>query len=228
MSKIEPDTLFQYLNLDIRCQEAIISLMPLTDRSVRKSGKVRKAEILEAATRLFCEYGFDRVTMQEVADEVGISKAAIYLYYDTKGDLFLAMLEHALDKIVTDLETKLVAEYQINRLLDVVFTSFASYAPLTSALRRLWETGGPPDIPPPKMSRFTSRVQSRFEEIVDLLGEVFSRAQRRGQIRKELDPQELARVLFRLSTVVTRFGPDIRKTVEEVFLKGVLTQESRV
>lgn len=53
----------------------------------------RIAQILEAATAVFAENGFDRATMEDIADAVGINKATIYLYFDSKDALIRAIAE---------------------------------------------------------------------------------------------------------------------------------------
>lgn len=77
----------------------------------------RRAQIFEAATRVFARKGFHKATVQEIADEAGMGKGTIYEYIKSKRDiLFFAIAEvHArmfqqVDKLVArDLkpETKL-------------------------------------------------------------------------------------------------------------------------
>jgi AcrR family transcriptional regulator len=47
-------------------------------------GSATRARILEAAQDLFTERGFDKVPLREVAEAVGITKAALYYYFPTK------------------------------------------------------------------------------------------------------------------------------------------------
>jgi len=62
---------------------------PQTDRKPKEK---RWQEILQAATEVFYEKGYDAATLQDIADRVGILKGSIYYYIKTKGDL----LEHLL------------------------------------------------------------------------------------------------------------------------------------
>src|SRR5438309_4745135 len=52
----------------------------------------RRAQILEAASRVFAGQGFHRTTVREVAREAGIADGTIYLYFASKQDLLLALL----------------------------------------------------------------------------------------------------------------------------------------
>lgn len=46
--------------------------------------EARRAEIAEAAVRLWAERGFDRTSVAEVAESVGVSKGTLYLYFPSK------------------------------------------------------------------------------------------------------------------------------------------------
>ncbi len=56
-------------------------------QSHRKSSKT-EALILESAQRQFAHYGFSKVTMDEIAQEVGMGKASLYYYFPDKGKPF--------------------------------------------------------------------------------------------------------------------------------------------
>ncbi len=48
----------------------------------------KRAAILEAAHKRFARYGLAKVTMDEIAADLGMSKAALYYYFQTKEDVF--------------------------------------------------------------------------------------------------------------------------------------------
>jgi AcrR family transcriptional regulator len=62
--------------------------------SVRAQERVdrRRAQILAAASRVFARQGFHRATVRQVAREAGIADGTIYLYFDSKQELLLALL----------------------------------------------------------------------------------------------------------------------------------------
>jgi AcrR family transcriptional regulator len=53
----------------------------------------REQQMLEAATALFTERGFDRVAMDQIAEAVGITKPMLYSYFDSKEGLYVACIE---------------------------------------------------------------------------------------------------------------------------------------
>lgn len=56
----------------------------------------RRAEIVEAAERLYAEVGWDAVTMDNVAKRARLSRALIYVYFLDKNDLLHAITERSL------------------------------------------------------------------------------------------------------------------------------------
>jgi AcrR family transcriptional regulator len=61
----------------------------------RRAPAERPKEILEAALELFVEKGFAGTRLDDVAERAGLSKAAIYLYFDDKLALFQGVIRQA-------------------------------------------------------------------------------------------------------------------------------------
>lgn len=60
----------------------------------------RKAALLDAALEEFFERGFVAARMDDIARRAGLSKGAIYLYFNAKEDLFTSLIElHAAPKV---------------------------------------------------------------------------------------------------------------------------------
>lgn len=52
----------------------------------------RHARVLDAATEVFSRYGFARTTMQDIAEQAGMSRPALYLDYANKDSIFTAVV----------------------------------------------------------------------------------------------------------------------------------------
>jgi AcrR family transcriptional regulator len=61
----------------------------------------RPGEIVTAALAVFSEKGFAAAKLDEIARRAGVSKGALYLYYETKEDIFHAVVKTA---VVPDIE----------------------------------------------------------------------------------------------------------------------------
>ena len=62
-----------------------------TPKRIRKSPQERREEVLDAAVQLISERGFNGISIQDVADRVGISKQGVLRYVGNK-DNMLAMV----------------------------------------------------------------------------------------------------------------------------------------
>jgi TetR/AcrR family transcriptional regulator len=68
--------------------------------SQRRSGKTRRAEILEAAEILFAEQGYDRARLEDVAVRVGIRRASLVHYFRDKSEIYVAVLENLFGELL--------------------------------------------------------------------------------------------------------------------------------
>lgn len=60
----------------------------------------RRAKILEAATEVFIQHGYERTTMKDVMDAAEVSRGGLYQYFSNKEDLFEAILGERLSEQV--------------------------------------------------------------------------------------------------------------------------------
>ena len=58
-----------------------------------KKGDIRRAQILDAAERLFYERGYDRTSVQDILDALQMSKGGFYHYFDAKDSVLRAVSE---------------------------------------------------------------------------------------------------------------------------------------
>ncbi len=55
--------------------------------------ETKRHHILDAAIEAFSRFGFRKTSMQDIGDAAGMSRAALYLYFKNKDDLFRALME---------------------------------------------------------------------------------------------------------------------------------------
>jgi AcrR family transcriptional regulator len=58
-----------------------------------------RRQILETAQRLFAELGYDATSLQMIADELGLTKAAVYYHFRTKSEIMHAAMQPGLDRL---------------------------------------------------------------------------------------------------------------------------------
>jgi len=57
-----------------------------------------RALVLAAARRAFLARGYHGATLEQIADDAGFSKGVVYSHFDSKADLFLALLEARIEE----------------------------------------------------------------------------------------------------------------------------------
>lgn len=81
----------------------------------------RRNEILNAALKIFPLMGYDATAVDSIAQEVGLSKGTLYLYFKNKKELYISMIEREFKNILSILE-RILCEKKgvVERLMDLV------------------------------------------------------------------------------------------------------------
>jgi AcrR family transcriptional regulator len=69
---------------------------PIKELRWRRRKEARPAELTAAALELFVEKGFAATRLDEIAARAGVSKGTLYLYFESKEDLFKAVIREGL------------------------------------------------------------------------------------------------------------------------------------
>jgi AcrR family transcriptional regulator len=81
----------------------MVSVASTTRKTARKAkgdGHLRRAEILEAAERIFVAEGYEGATIRKIADEVGVSSTALYMHFADKACILHEIVEGTLSQLL--------------------------------------------------------------------------------------------------------------------------------
>ena len=136
-----------------------------------------RTRLLEAAERVFVKQGFHGTSVEDVAEEAGYSKGAVYSNFESKDELFLAVLERRVDTRLQGLEGQIAPDAPItvqaveagNVWLDVfrdsqwslLLMEFATYAARRPDLRERFAA---------RNRHLRSAIPGVIEERLDALG----------------------------------------------------------
>lgn len=95
-------------------------------RDTAASGK--QAAILDAALAVFARYGFRRTSMADIAREAGMSRAALYLHYRNKEDIFRSLSAAFYDRAAQDVAAALRADGPADVVLRAAFEAYGGAA----------------------------------------------------------------------------------------------------
>ena len=62
----------------------------------KENTEERRSQILDAATKVFARFGFNKARMDDIVEESGLSKGTLYWYFDSKDDIIIAILKRVL------------------------------------------------------------------------------------------------------------------------------------
>jgi len=71
-----------------------------SSRKAKGDGYLRRAEILEAAERIFVAEGYDGATIRKIADEVGVSSTALYMHFPDKSAILTEICGRTLEVLL--------------------------------------------------------------------------------------------------------------------------------
>ncbi len=104
----------------------------------------RRNEILDAAIKLVYSKGYDKMTIQDILDQLQMSKGAFYHYFDSKADVLEALVERMVVEQVEPLllsavhDPHLTALEKLQRYFDTAVRWKTSEKALLMELTRVW------------------------------------------------------------------------------------------
>lgn len=102
-------------------------MLPAGEPKFRRRPADRPAEILAAALEVFAERGFQAARLEEVAKRAGVSKGALYLYFETKADLFRAVVTDAISPNLDRVKVMASADVSVEQALRMGVGMLASH-----------------------------------------------------------------------------------------------------
>lgn len=115
--------------------------------SKRLPAEQRREQILARSIEVLARSNYQKARVADIADLVGISEAAIYKYFPTKKQLFLAVLEHMSDRLIARLSAAVETE-----------------ADALQALRKAAAAFADPDVNPPDHVRIRSKAIAEIDD----------------------------------------------------------------
>jgi AcrR family transcriptional regulator len=140
----------------------------------------RRNQILDGAQRTFARFGFEGATVKRLEDEIGLSRGAIFNYFESKDDLFLQLCRRDGERMSELFVAGGVAAV-LRAMLEVDPAWYGVYLELTRRVRT--------------DERFRSQLEEQTEDIRPVNRARIEQAQREGEFRSDLEPREIGAFL---------------------------------
>jgi TetR/AcrR family transcriptional regulator, fatty acid metabolism regulator protein len=174
------------------------------------------ARLLEAATCVLARFGFERATLDEIVREAGFSKGAFYVHFESKDDLFWAMLEERISRqqeaFRRAVDYNKSMDYNVRTILSTVFGLLGEDA--------LW---GPLFMEfhahAARNEKVRRRLSTMYEGWRQLIVDILSASREAGRMRKDADLELMATVLIATvegSIIQSHLAPEMVRLEEMV------------
>ena len=147
----------------------------------RRRKDARPAEIVAAAFGVFAERGFAAARLDDIAARAGVSKAALYLYFETKEELFRAVVSEAVAPNLEAIEAA-AAQHdgpieEVIRFLVPSVARVAATSPLGGVVKMvIGESRNFPELARIWHDRLLARIIATISGLI-------AKAQARGEVR---------------------------------------------
>lgn len=127
---------------------------------------IKRQQILEGAQNVFLRMGFDAASMNDITREAGVSKGTIYVYFNSKEDLFVALCEHYRMTTFSKLVDKIDRGFSTREELADFGVTLVTLITSTTAIRAQRIILGVSDRKPELSARFYERGPKRSHLIM--------------------------------------------------------------
>lgn len=215
--------------------------MSIASRKEREKEQ-RRNDILQAAEKLFFARGFESVTMDDIAREVELNKATLYLYFKDKESLFFAVVlsgVRILASIVRERIRKKESGIEKFWAAGQAYIDFAEQYPEFLRLYNYFQSGRfDLESMNDEKEAIASYTDTGFalvtgddhakeivalrREMLNMQSDAIERGIKEGTVRPGLDPVEVAVVYTLLLQSIPNMRLDLKKALEDRGIDGEL------
>lgn len=161
----------------------------------------RIQSIQEATMRVISRKGMSAATMQEIAEEAGVAKGTIYLYFRDREELVERTFEQAMARLMSDIDAALESEARFEEKLRAVMTAKLAFFASNREFFRLYLSMRLPEGTPERQRRQKRNCQPQYRARLEKLGAEIESAMDRGEVRRG-DAHRLALFIIEGSSAI--------------------------
>jgi TetR/AcrR family fatty acid metabolism transcriptional regulator len=132
----------------------------------------RKTQILQAATKVFTNHGFANARMDDIVAESGLSKGALYWYFDSKDAIIISILDQIFDYETTHireiLEREDSAKAKLEVFVDTTIKDLEKMKPLMPIFIDFWSLSVRKKTINQAIKRYYQNFLDLIEPIIEL------------------------------------------------------------
>lgn len=178
-------------------------------------GEFRVESIQEAAMRVIARKGVAGASMQDIAEEAGIAKGTIYLYFENQRDLLERTVDYAFRRLAEQLETAIDAPGTFRERFERLFRTTIEFLEANVTLLQLYGATKFEGSEPGRAS-CDRTARPHYQRYIARFQGLLSEAMASGEIRAA-DPVRLAHFLQEgfMGVLMERLREDSKPSIEE-------------
>jgi AcrR family transcriptional regulator len=99
-----------------------------------------RKNIVHTAGKIFSHYGFKKTTMDEIAGALKMGKSSIYYYFESKEDIFDAVIRYEANLLRNELTTAIkIVESPVDKMRNYVFVRMKSFEKLSNYYNAIFD-----------------------------------------------------------------------------------------
>jgi AcrR family transcriptional regulator len=161
----------------------------------RKSGSAKPSAIVLAALELFTRYGYRKTSIDDIAQAAQVAKRTVYLHFENKAAVFLAILEYLADQVrQACTAAELAAGTAVDRLAGMLAAYFGMAFELFSKSQHM------PELEETFSKLARARISNLNKEYQDRLVRFLRSLQKTGDILgppQGLSIEQIVHILMR-------------------------------
>ena len=167
-------------------------------RRTKEEALETREQLLDAAERVFLERGVGHASLAEVADAAGVTRGAIYHHFDSKAELFEAMVERAEMPIDAAFESAAASDDDPLDSLGKRALSALLQLASSSRVRRVFEVVFLRCEYTDELATVEQRHLREREQCLYLCGSLLDKAVELGQLPRDTDTRMASHLLYAL------------------------------
>jgi AcrR family transcriptional regulator len=154
--------------------------------------ELRRLSILDSAQKLFFELGYDQTSVSKIAEEAELSKGTVYLYFESKEDLLLAVNTRGIETLENYLlNTDSNKKPGIEQIYDLGI-AFRKFAIENTEFFQIMNRSESQKLKLDKNSPAYQKKQNKSNDLLRILLKAIETGKNDGSIRSDINPKILA------------------------------------
>lgn len=182
--------------------------------------------IFKTATKIFAKQGYEKTSVDEIAQSAKIAKGTIYYHFTSKEDILFGLIQEGIDDLSEKMQNGISgidsSKQKMEKIIEIQVDYFYQYRDLCRVLlSELWRLE----------SRWKKSAEKIQEKYISITRNIINEGKKSKEFKKDLDTNASATALFGLVSVASLdwaiFHKDVQRetmlqTIKSLLISGLI------